>query len=162
MNKKNLIYIVGGLAVLGIGYVIYKKRKAIERPNENDGGETKNIGGVGGSVGGATKPPRTNIPLFPATTPVTSPEVPSVVPPVVPPVAPPATSPTPTPIQLSNNEVDKRVRQNCGFQPASFQTERRRAWNNCKDNFKASLRAQGLISFDGGFMDDFADDNYGL
>ena len=152
MNKKNLIYIVGGLAVLGIGYYIYKKRsKAIETPIQDGSGDTK-------SESRRPKTPRPSIALFPATTPVTSPEVPSVVPPVV----PPATSPTPTPIQLSNNEVDKRVRQNCGFQPASFMTERRRAWNNCKDNFKASLRAQGLISFDGGFMDDFADDNYGL
>jgi hypothetical protein len=158
MNKKSLIYIVGGLAVLGIGYYIYKKRsKAIETPNQDGSGDNRG-GDVSSSGGGATTPPRPSIPLFPATTPVTPP----VTPPVVPPVVPPATSPTPTPIKLSNDEVDKRVRQNCGFKPASFLTEQRRNWNNCKDNFKASLRAQGLISFDGGFMDDFADDNYGL
>ena len=56
MDKKNIIYIVGGLAVLGIGYVIYKKRsKAIETPNQDGSGDNRG-GDVSGSGGGATRP----------------------------------------------------------------------------------------------------------
>jgi hypothetical protein len=154
MNKKNLIYIVGGLAVLGIGYYIYKKRsKAIETPNQDGSGDNRS-GDVSGSGGGATTPPRPSIPLFPATTPVT--------PPVTPPVVPPATSPTPTTTKLTNLEVEKRIFTACGIKPTGLFAGRRNQWDECKDRTKANLKAQGLISFDGGFMDDFADDNYGL
>ena len=155
MDKKNLIYIVGGLAVLGIGYYIYKKRKATQGESNDggDGGETK-------SEDITPRKPRTPLGSQVASNQNILTNLASALSPATPPATPTS---TPAVIQLSNNEVDKRVRQKCGFQPASFMTERRRSWNNCKDDLKANLRTQGLISFDGDFYTDFdGNDVYGL
>lgn len=132
MDKKKIIYIVGGLAVLGIGYYFYKKRKTTETPNEN----------VGGDVGGSSS----------TTKPATPIETPSATPSTTPSVTPLKT-PTSTQIQLSKTEVDKRVLKACGIRPSGLFAEKRNRWDNCKDETKANLKSQGLISFDGAYMD---------
>lgn len=133
MDKKKIIYIVGGLAVLGIGYYFYKKRKTIETPNEN----------VGGDVGGSSS----------TTKPATPIETPSSATPSTTPSSTPSTTPTSTQIQLSKTEVDKRVLKACGIRPSGLFAEKRNRWDNCKDETKANLKSQGLISFDGAYMD---------
>jgi hypothetical protein len=158
MKNKNLIYIIGGLAVIGIGYVIYKKRKAIERPNENDGsGETK-------SKDITPRKPRPTLSSQVASNQNILTNLASALSPATP-TAPPTAPPTSTsaPIQLNNLEVEKRIFTACGIKPSGLFKERRNQWDNCKDRTKADLRTQGLISFDGDFYTDFdGNDVYGL
>jgi hypothetical protein len=141
MKNKKMIYIVGGLAVLAIGYYIYKKRKTTETPKENVGGD------IIGSNSGTTKP------VEPISTPSATPsETPSETPSATP-SSTPAKSPTSTQIQLSKSEVEKRVLKTCGIRPSGAFKEKRNRWDNCKDETKANLKSQGLISFDGEYMD---------
>jgi hypothetical protein len=133
MKNKKMIYIVGGLAVLAIGYYVYKKRKTTETPNENVGGD------ISGSGSGTTKP------VEPISTPSATP--------TSTPSSTPAKSPTSTQIQLSKGEVEKRVLKACGIRPSGAFKEKRNRWDNCKDETKANLKSQGLISFDGAYMD---------
>jgi len=128
-----MIYIVGGLAVLVIGYYVYKKRKTTETPNENVGGD------ISGSSSGTTKP------VEPTSTPSATPSAT--------PSSAPVKSPTSTQIQLSKSEVDKRVLKACGIKPTGLFGEKRNRWDNCKDETKANLKSQGLISFGGAYMD---------
>jgi len=54
MEKKTIIYIVGGIAVLGIGYYLYTKNKnksATAQSGATEGGATES----GATEGGATK-----------------------------------------------------------------------------------------------------------
>ena len=133
MKNKNLIYIVGGIAVLAIGYYVYKKRKPTETPNENVGGD------ISGSNSGTTKPVEPT--STPSSTPTSTPS------------STPAKSPTSTQIQLSKSEVEKRVLKACGIKPSGLFAEKRNRYDKCKDETKANLKSQGLISFDGEYMD---------
>jgi hypothetical protein len=51
--------------------------------------------------------------------------------------------------KLSDFEVNKRLLGRCGLMPPSFAGKQRNNWDDCKDKFKAELRRQGLISFNG-------------
>jgi len=128
MDKKNLIYIVGGLIVVGIGYYIFKSTKGEDSSN---GEETKSIGGGdggsgsggdGGSSGGdGTTPTSTN-----------------------------------TGIKglkgKDRSDFRKDTRTICQEKYGSGKDFR-----DCKERVR-----KGGVAFDGGFMDDFADDNFGL
>ena len=54
-----------------------------------------------------------------------------------------------SPSQLTDFEVNKRLLGRCGLMPPSFAGKQRNNWDDCKDKFKAELRSQGLISFNG-------------
>jgi hypothetical protein len=55
------------------------------------------------------------------------------------------------PTQLSKLEVETRVFKACGVKPPSFKKQARNLYDDCKDRTKATLKSQGLISFDGSF-----------
>ena len=148
MKNKNLL--IGGAVVVGGLLFFYLRNK-----RSTDNAEERSIGagsagsgaggiggmgagsGTGGSGGGSVSP----TPPTGTTTPPTG-------------TTPPPTGTTPPPTGTSTQkltpfEVNVRVLGRCGARPASF---RRQAVNNydaCKDTFKAELRSQGLISFNG-------------
>ncbi len=65
---------------------------------------------------------------------------------------PPTTSTTNPPanvVKLTNLEANTRVLKACGVKPPSYRKQARNLWDDCKDRTKASLRQQGLISFNG-------------
>lgn len=159
MKNKNLIYIIGGLAVIGIGYFIYKKRKATqgESSDGGDGGETK-------SKDIKPRKPRTPLGSQVASNQNILTNLASALSPATPPATPPA-PPTSTsaPIQLTKNEVEFRLLKECGVKPLINYRGSVLKYENCKNSFKDNLRSQGLISFDGDFYTDFdGNDVYGL
>jgi Flp pilus assembly protein TadG len=144
MENKNLIYIVGGIAVIGIGYYMYKKRQATPKVSATPVAETKSEDDTAGVV---AKPkmesstatnPLQGKPVNPNAM-----EVAQGMPTTT------ATTPASTTTKLNNLEVEKRIFTACGIKPTGLFKERRNQWDNCKDRTKANLKAQGLISFDG-------------
>ena len=143
MEKKTIIYIVGGIAVLGIGYYLYNKNKK-KTASPTPVAETKSEGETidvtlkpkmekperEGRSQGKPKNPNVAVAEGMATTPASTP-------------------PASTTTKLTNLEVEKRIFTACGMKPTGLFAERRNQWDNCKDRTKANLKSQGLISFDG-------------
>ena len=128
MDKKNIIYIVGGLIVVGIGYYIFKSTKSEDSSNveetKSSGGGDGSIGGDGGSGSGSGD----------------------------------GTTPTSTNTGIKGlkgedrRDFRKDARTICQEKYGSGKDFR-----DCKERVR-----KGGVAFDGGFMDDFADDNFGL
>jgi hypothetical protein len=147
MEKKTIIYIVGGIAVLGIGYYLYNKNKK-KTASPTPVAETKSEGETIDVTlkpkmekperegRGQGKPKNPNVAVGEATS--------------TPPAStPPASTPASTTTKLTNLEVEKRIFTACGIKPTGLFAGRRNQWDECKDRTKANLKAQGLISFDG-------------
>ena len=49
--KKNTMYILGGVALVGIAYYLYKKKQPIATPNESS-----NFANIGGTTGCSPNP----------------------------------------------------------------------------------------------------------
>jgi hypothetical protein len=150
MENKNLIYIVGGVAVLGIAYYMYKKRQATPKVSATPVAETKSedetkvedekmdivskakMEKPRGQMVGKPKNPNAmevaqSMPTSTASTPTAS---------------------TPK-TKLTKNEVEKRLFKKCGVKPLLNIKGSVQKYENCKNSFKNNLRQQGLISFDG-------------
>ena len=147
MEKKTIIYIIGGIAVLGIGYYLYNKNKK-KTASPTPVAETKSEGETIDVTlkpkmekperegRGQGKPKNPNVAVGEATS--------------TPPAStPPASTPASTTTKLTNLEVEKRIFTACGMKPTGLFAGRRNEWDNCKDRTKANLKSQGLISFDG-------------
>lgn len=134
MENKNLIYIVGGVAVLGIAYYMYKKRQATPKVSATPVAETKSSD----ETTDVTAKPKMELPkseenVTTATNPLQG---------------KPA-SPNKPKGQLTKNEVEFRLLKKCGVKPLTNRKGRAEKYEECKNSFKADLRSQGLISFDG-------------
>jgi hypothetical protein len=154
MENKNLIYIIGGVAVLGIAYYMYKKRqgKAKSETPVTPVAETKSEDDTAGVV---AKPkmesstetnPLQGKPASPMTKDQLK-EIKNQVPLEDRTKNIPRNMPSQT--KLSKLQVEKRIFTACGMKPTGLFKERRNQWDNCKDRTKANLKSQGLISFDG-------------
>jgi len=148
MENKNLIYIVGGIAVLGIAYYMYKKRQEIPKtqaPSTPDS-ETKSEDNTTGVV----EKPKMEKPIGQLIGKPKNPmatETGSTPPASTPPAStPPASTPK---TQLTKNEVEFRLLKKCGVKPLLNIKGSVQKYENCKNSFKDELRSQGLISFDG-------------
>ena len=142
MENKNLIYIVGGVAVLGIAYYMYKKRQGIPKTQapSTPVSETKSEDNTA-SVTAKPKMENTNINEMDLTAPASTP--PASTPPAS---TPPASTPK---TKLTKNEVEFRLLKKCGVKPLFNIKGSVMKYENCKNSFKDNLRSQGLISFDG-------------
>jgi hypothetical protein len=145
MENKNLIYIVGGIAVIGIGYYLYKKRQATPKVSATPVAETKSEDDTAGVV---AKPkmesstatnPLQGKPVNPNAM-----EVAQGMPTTT--ATPPASTPK---TQLTKNEVEFRLLKKCGAKPLINIKGSALKYENCKNSFKADLKSQGLISFNG-------------
>jgi len=144
MENKNLIYIVGGIAVVGIGYYLYTKRKSAtpQQAPVNTNVKDANV------TAEETEPKAT--PIGKPKSPMASETITAVGTSIPPASTPPkATTPASTTTKLNNLEVEKRIFTACGIKPSGLFKERRNQWDDCKDRTKANLKAQGLISFSG-------------
>jgi len=144
MENKNLIYIVGGIAVVGIGYYLYTKRKSATPQQAPVNTNVKDAD----ATAEETEPKAT--PIGKPKNPMASETITAVGTSIPPASTPPkATTPASTTTKLNNLEVEKRIFTACGIKPTGLFKERRNQWDNCKDRTKANLKAQGLISFSG-------------
>jgi len=148
MENKNLIYIVGGVAVLGIAYYMYKKRQATPKASTTPVAETKSEDDTEDVV---AKPkmasstatnPLQGKPANPMAT-----EMASTPPASTPPAStPPASTPK---TKLTKVEVEFRLLKKCGKKPLLNIRNSVQKYENCKNRLKDDLRGQGLISFSG-------------
>ena len=145
MEKKTIIYIVGGIAVLGIGYYLYNKNKK-KTASPTPVAETKSEGETIDVTlkPKMEKPEREGRGQGKPKNPMASETITAVGT-----STPLASTPASTTTKLTNLEVEKRIFTACGIKPSGLFKERRNQWDNCKDRTKANLKAQGLISFDG-------------
>jgi hypothetical protein len=150
MEKKTIIYIVGGIAVLGIGYYLYNKNKK-KTASSTPVAETKSEGETIDVTlkPKMEKPEREGRGQGKPKNPMASETITAVGTSTPPASTPPTSTPASTTTKLTNLEVEKRIFTACGIKPSGLFKERRNQWDECKDRTKANLKAQGLISFDG-------------
>ena len=123
MENKNLIYIVGGIAVVGIGYYLYTKRKSAtpQQAPVNTNVKDANV------TAEETEPKAT--PIGKPKNPMASETITAVGTSIPPASTPPkATTPASTTTKLNNLEVEKRIFTACGIKPSGLFKERR---NRC-------------------------------
>jgi hypothetical protein len=148
MEKKTIIYIVGGIAVLGIGYYLYTKRKSATPQQAPVNTNVKDAD----VTAEETEPKATPIgkPKSPMASQTITKDQLKEIKNQVPLEDRTKNIEMPTPkTQLGRLEVEKRIFTACGIKPTGLFAGRRNQWDECKDRTKANLKAQGLISFDG-------------
>jgi hypothetical protein len=141
MENKNLIYIVGGIAVVGIGYYLYTKRKSATPQQAPVNTNVKDAD----VTAEETEPKAT--PIGKPKNPMAS-ETITAVGTSIPPASTPPKATTPK-TQLTKNEVEFRLLKKCGVKPLLNIKGSIQKYENCKNSFKDDLRNQGLISFSG-------------
>jgi hypothetical protein len=146
MENKNLIYIVGGIAVVGIGYYLYTKRKSATPQQAPVNTNVKDAD----ATAEETEPKAT--PIGKPKSPMASETITAVGTSIPPASTPPASTPpkaTTPKTQLTKNEVEFRLLKKCGVKPLLNIKGSVQKYENCKNAFKDDLRSQGLISFSG-------------
>ena len=153
MKNKNLLYIVGGIAVIGIGYYIYTKRKSAnaQKPPVNSNvkdadatAEEKELKAtpIGEPINPMATETGTSTPA--STTPAST--TPASTTPAS---STPASTPSKPKTQLTKTELEFRLLKKCGVKPLLNIKGSVQKYENCKNSYKADLRSQGLISFSG-------------
>jgi hypothetical protein len=144
MKNKKIYYVIGGLAVLGIGYYLWNKNKKSAEVKETSDTNKKD---VTTDVTAMETPAKATSPTT-STAPASTPSNAPITTPANTPLATTTTSSS-TPIKLTNLEVKKRIFDACGIQPPSYKKQARNLYDDCKDRTKANLKSQGYISFEG-------------
>jgi|688.fasta_scaffold08988_17 hypothetical protein len=130
MEKKTIYYIVGGIAVLGIGYYLWNKsKKTAEEKEATDDTATKDVETDATATDKSATTPATS------TTPATANK--------------PATATTPAPKKLTAQELESKLQSGCGKKPKLKKNKVR--YDQCRADLTAKLKSQGLVAFDGSY-----------
>jgi hypothetical protein len=130
MEKKTIYYIVGGIAVLGIGYYLWNKsKKTAEEKEATDDTATKDVETDATATDKSATTPATS------TTPATANK--------------PATATTPAPKKLTAQELESKLQSGCGKKP--LLKKNKIQYNKCRTDLTAKLKSQGLVAFDGSY-----------
>lgn len=147
MNKKTIIYILGGVAILGIGlYMFNKNKKTVEQKESLD--ETKDTTSV---------LPVSPIAPTPAPAPAPVVNANSIFPMLKQPKVNTVTSTAGVSLEkipkimLTDSELELQLQNACGNKRPTFKGGKRDLYDKCRSNFRDNLRAQGLVSFDGSY-----------
>ena len=130
MEKKTIYYIVGGIAVLGIGYYLWNKSKKPAEEKEVTDDTTKTDVATDGTATDVATDKSATTPVK-ATTPVT------------------ATSTTPAPKKLTAQELESKLQSGCGKKPKL--KKNKALYDKCRADLTAKLKSQGLVAFDGSY-----------
>ena len=144
MEKKTIYYIIGGFAVLGIGYYLWNKNKKDTQGRAEGSSEedletsTDTATRIAETKSKATEMPTSDSTPTSASTP----------------------TPTPTPVikKLTPQELESKLQSACGKKPLS--KKNKTLWNNCRNNMKDKLKSQGLLAFDGSYSFEGSNDFY--
>lgn len=133
MEKKTIYYIIGGVAILGIGYYLMNKGK-------KTGSKGKEVGSDIALETSTDTSARSSETLVTAST--------------------PTPKPTPTPVikKLTPQELEYKLSSGCGKKPKL--KKNKTLWNNCRNDMKDDLKSQGLIAFDGSYSFEGSNDFY--
>lgn len=132
MEKKTIYYIVGGIAVLGIGYYLYNKSKKTATEKEaTDDTATKDVetDATATDKSATASTPATATPNKSATA--------------------TATATTPAPKKLTAQELESKLQSGCGKKPKLKKNKRK--YDQCRADLTAKLKSQGLVAFDGSY-----------
>ena len=145
MENKNLIYIIGGVAVLGIGYYMWKKRQTVPKAlsSETPVTETKSED----ETTDVTAKPKMDKPTGQMIGKPKNPNATEVAQNIPTPTTP--STPQKPKVQLTKNEVEYMLLKKCGAKPLFNIKGKIEKYENCKNSYKADLKSQGLISFNG-------------
>lgn len=142
MKNKNLL--IGGAVVVGGLLFFYFRNK-----RSTDNGEERSIGGGNGSGAGSGSGSGSSTTTG-AGAGAGAGSGSGSVPPTTTPTSTSTTAPKgTTTANLTPFEVNKRLLGRCGVRPPSFLKNQVNNYDVCKDSFKAELRGQGLIPFNG-------------
>jgi len=126
MKNKKMYYVIGGLAVLGIGYYLWNKnKKSAEVKDATDETTKTDVSATETSV------------KEPATSPATSP------------ASAPVTAPVTALKKLTAQELESKLQSSCGKKPNLKKNIA--LYNQCRDNATAKLKKEGLVAFDGSY-----------
>jgi cytoskeletal protein RodZ len=138
MEKKTIYYIVGGIAVLGIGYYLYNKSKknAEEKETTDDTAKTDVETDASVTEKSASTPATAT---STATTPATATSGKSA----------PATASKPAPKKLTAQELEAKLQSGCGKKPRL--KKNKKLYDLCRTKLIATLTNKGLVAFDGSY-----------
>ena len=123
MNKKTIMYIVGGVAVIGIGYYLWNKnKKSAEEKPSIDNKNTKDL---------ATDEGATKVPTDEGATGVATDEDKTKI------------------VKLTKDELNSKLESGCGKKPKLKKNKDKYA--KCRSDLTAKLKSQGLVAFDGSY-----------
>ena len=134
MEKKTIYYIVGGIAVLGIGYYLWNKsKKTAEEKEATDDTATKDVE----TDATATDKSATATATKPATATATATATPN------------KSATTPAPKKLTAQELESKLQSGCGKKPKLKKNKIK--YEQCRADLTAKLKSQGLVAFDGSY-----------
>lgn len=120
MENKKLLYIVGGIALIGVGYYLMNRNKSKATTDKEDEGLLKPAPAPAPSI---EKPPVEKLPVE----------------------KPPIEKATVK--KLTAEQLEMELQKGCGKKPKLKKNIA--LYNQCREKLTAKLRTQGLISFDG-------------
>lgn len=127
MEKKTIYYIIGGVAILGIGYYLMNKGKKPTNDKEIDA-DSMALDSMTLDKKEVDKSELKEIPVkLPAT----------------------ATPTKPAPNKLTAQELESKLQSGCGKKPKLKKNKIK--YEECRANLTAKLKGQGLVSFDGSY-----------
>ena len=140
MEKKTIYYIVGGIAVLGIGYYLYNKSKknAEEKETTDDTAKTDEETDASVTEKSATTPATAT---STATTPATATSGKSAT------TTATTTASKPAPKKLTAQELEAKLQSGCGKKPRL--KKNKKLYDLCRTKLIATLKNKGLVAFDG-------------
>jgi hypothetical protein len=129
MDKKTIYYIIGGVAILGIGYYLMNKGKKPTNDKEIDA-DAMALDSMTLDKKEVDKSELKEIPVkLPATA--------------------NATPTKPAPKKLTAQELESKLQSACGKKPKLKKNKIK--YEECRANLTAKLKGQGLVSFDGSY-----------
>jgi hypothetical protein len=131
MEKKTIYYIIGGVAILGIGYYLMNKGK---KPTDKKETDTEDNSMALDSMTLDNKAvDKSEIKAIPVKLP------PSLTP----------TATKPAPKKLTPQELESKLQSACGKKPLTKKNKIK--YEQCRTDLTAKLKGQGLVSFDGSY-----------
>ena len=141
MDKKKILIIVGVVAVAGIGFYLWNKRKKSTDEKESSDSVEKPTD--------ESKSTSTDVTTPKGATPTSS----------APKSATPTTPTKPVVKKLTAQELEARLQSGCGKKPLLKKNKVK--YEQCRSNLTAKLRSQGLVSFDGSYtFENFIDSDF--
>lgn len=132
MEKKTIYYILGGVAVIGIGYYLWNKNKnKASEEKESTDATAKTEESTDATADAKTKQLKTEPTIKGGTASASAP------------------APKPAPKKLTAQELESKLQSGCGKKPLLKKNKVK--YYQCRADLTAKLKSQGLVAFDGSY-----------